>query len=132
MSDSKVFERIVERTKSLVHDNERLNGLLVGVGEKLTKVGDGSEESKSFVKLLKMLVRMVNAHLNGTYRSFSPMTLLYLAFALVYFVTPIDLIPDFFPILGFTDDLAVTVSIGQRISEDIASFKEWEQSELSQ
>ncbi len=132
MEGSKVYERVLDRAKSVVQDNERLNSLLIGVGEKLTKVGDGTDESKSFVKLLKMLVRMVSAHIDGSYRSFSPITLILLAFALIYFITPIDLIPDFFPILGFTDDLAVTVMIGQRISEDIDKFRAWEQSDFSQ
>jgi uncharacterized membrane protein YkvA (DUF1232 family) len=123
---------VLDRAKSAVQDNDRLRELLIDVGEKLVKVGDGTGESKNFVKLLKMLIRMVSSHISGAYRSFSPMTLLMTAFCLIYFMTPLDLIPDFVPALGFTDDLAVTVMIMKRFTEDIDKYREWEQSHLSQ
>ena len=40
----------------------------------------------------KLLIRMIRAHISGAYRAFAPMTLLMFAFALIYFITPIDLI----------------------------------------
>lgn len=37
----------------------------------------------------------------------NPRTRLYIAAGLGYFILPVDLIPDFAPVLGFTDDLSV-------------------------
>ncbi|MGD9202638.1 MAG: YkvA family protein [Chitinispirillia bacterium] len=34
-----------------------------------------------------------------------------LGIAIVYFISPIDLIPDFIPVLGYLDDIAVTAYI---------------------
>jgi len=130
MGERRVYHRILDRARGIVKDNDRLRGLLVGVGEKLAKVGDGSDESRGFVGQLKLLVRMVRAHISGAYRAFAPMTLVMFAFALIYFITPIDLIPDFVPALGFTDDIAVALMIMRRFSGDIDEYKQWE--ELSQ
>ena len=132
MEDKRVYHRILNRAKVAVKDNDRLRGLLLNVGDKLSKVGDESEEGKGFLKLLKLLVRMVRAHLNGSYRSFSPVTLLMFVFALVYFITPIDLIPDFVPVLGFTDDVTVAFMIMKRFSSDIDKYREWEETGIVQ
>ncbi len=127
MEDRRIYHRILDRAIGMVKDNDRLKNLLKNVGEKLSKMGDGSIESSSFVKQLKLLIRMVRAHINGAYRAFAPMTLIMFSFALIYFITPIDLIPDFIPALGFTDDIAVALMIMRRFSRDIEEYKQWEE-----
>ena len=132
MSDKRIYHRILDRAKEMVKDNQRIRDLLLKAGERLSKVGDGSEESKGFFAQLKLFIRMIRAHINGTYQGFSPMTLLMFVFVLVYFITPIDLIPDFVPALGFTDDITVALMVMKRFSEDIKRYREWEQAEIVQ
>ena len=43
-----------------------------------------------------------------------------------YLLTPIDLIPDFIPVLGYLDDVAVVGFLMKRISGDLDRFREWE------
>ncbi len=116
----------------MVNDNDRLRNLVVNAGERLSKIGDDSEEGEGFLKHVKLLIRMIRAHINGTYCAFSPLTLVLFVFALLYFITPIDLIPDFIPALGFTDDLAVALMVFKRCSADIQKYRKWEEAELSQ
>lgn len=132
MAESKVFERVLDRTKQMVQDNERVKRLLVDVGEKLSRIGDGSSESQSLVKLIKMLIRMVRAHVSGTYRAFSSGTVVMSVFVLVYFLMPLDLIPDLLPVLGFTDDLSVSVFIMRRFQGDIERYRAWEKEQLAE
>ena len=132
MSDRRKYHRILDRAKSVVNDNNRIRAVLIGVGEKLSRVGDDSDESRGFFNQLKLMVRMVRAHINGSYPAFAPLTLIMFVFALLYFITPIDMIPDFVPVLGFTDDIAVALMIMKRFSSDIEKYRQWEQSELSQ
>ena len=131
MEDRRVYHRIVDRAKEMVKDNDRLRGLLLGVAKKLAKIGDGSNESKGFVMQIKLLIRMIQAHIGGSYRAFAPWTLVMFVFALIYFITPLDLIPDFVPALGFTDDITVALMIMKRFSQDISEYKAWERSQLS-
>ncbi len=46
--------------------------------------------------------------------------------SIIYFVTPIDLIPDFIIGLGFIDDAAILTWTFNAIRNDINSFVEWE------
>jgi len=45
-------------------------------------------------------------------------------FALVYFITPIDAIPDPIPVLGYLDDAAVVAWVVSCISDDIAAYQQ--------
>ena len=132
MSKREIYHRILDRAKAMVEDNERLRTLLIKVGDKLSGFANGTKENEGLVLQLRLFIRMIRAHINGVYQSFEPMTLLMFAFALVYFITPIDLIPDFVPALGFTDDIAVVIMIIRRFSTAIRRYRKWEESELVQ
>ena len=54
--------------------------------------------------------------------------LIILLAAVIYFINPIDLIPDFLFGLGLTDDLAVLTWVYQTAASEINSFKNWEAS----
>ena len=72
------------------------------------------------------LVRLVRAYANGSYRQISAQALLTIVAALVYFVSPIDLIPDFILGLGLIDDAAVLAWTIKACAADLASFIAWE------
>lgn len=75
---------------------------------------------------------MVKAHFSGKYTSFSIKSILLMIAGIVYFVTPIDLIPDFIPALGFTDDITVVFFIYRSLSEDIEMFESWEKQKTAE
>lgn len=72
------------------------------------------------------LTRYVRAWARREYRDAPWTTLLYVAAALVYFVNPIDLIPDAIAGIGFIDDIAVVSSVVHAIREDLDQFLTWE------
>jgi len=45
-------------------------------------------------------------------------------FALLYFIVPLDLIPDFTPIVGFLDDAGIIASAVYMYSTDIEPYRE--------
>ena len=71
------------------------------------------------------LAGMVQSHISGEYRAFSNASLLLIVFALLYFITPADAIPDFIPALGFTDDASVLYLIYRKLNKDIEQFLQW-------
>lgn len=46
---------------------------------------------------------------------------------LLYFVSPLDAVPDFLPFLGFIDDAAVLGFILRSMEKDVRAFREWEE-----
>lgn len=76
---------------------------------------------------LPLLGRLLQAWRRGSYRGLSGRTILSLAGALLYVVSPIDLLPDFIPGIGFIDDAVVLALLLQSLAQDLAAFRVWEQ-----
>ncbi|MCE6988310.1 YkvA family protein [Dyadobacter sp. CY323] len=79
-----------------------------------------------FQTSVQLLIRMVRAYASGEYRNLPWKSLLSIVAVLIYFVSPIDLIPDFLPFIGVTDDVALVVWLIKTLSTDVQKFGEWE------
>ena len=77
---------------------------------------------------LTTLIRLVRKYINGEYRDVSLDTIIVATAAIIYFINPIDLIPDFIPGMGFIDDAAVIAFTINSIHKDLLKFREWEKS----
>jgi uncharacterized membrane protein YkvA (DUF1232 family) len=46
---------------------------------------------------------------------------------LLYFILPADLIPDFIPVIGYLDDLAVLTTIMNSLQKEISDYRIWKE-----
>jgi uncharacterized membrane protein YkvA (DUF1232 family) len=76
---------------------------------------------------LPLLFRLLKAWKAGHYRGLSLRTMASLVAALLYVVSPVDLLPDFIPGIGLIDDAAVLVFLLHSMAQDMAAFRLWEQ-----
>lgn len=76
---------------------------------------------------LPLLVRLLKAWKNGSYRGLSVRTLASMAAALLYVLSPVDLVPDFIPGIGLIDDMVVLALLLHTLAQDLAAFRAWEQ-----
>ena len=61
----------------------------------------------------------------GEYRAISPQALVAVVAGLLYFLSPIDAIPDWLPGFGFIDDLAVLGWVMRKWSAELEAFRVW-------
>lgn len=74
---------------------------------------------------IKVMLSLLRDYIAGDYKDISFTTIAAIAGAIVYFVSPVDVIPDFIPGLGYIDDAAV---IGLALSfahDDLVKYKDW-------
>lgn len=72
------------------------------------------------------LFRLLQAYIRREYTEISWGSIISVIAATVYFVSPIDLIPDFIPISGLIDDATVIAFIASQVKADLDNFLEWE------
>ena len=72
------------------------------------------------------LVRMVRATVTGRYRRLPRRTLVAAVAGLLYLLNPFDLIPDFVPVIGLVDDVAVLAWVIGRVRKDLDEYLAWE------
>lgn len=45
--------------------------------------------------------------------------------ALIHFVSPIDIIPDSIPVIGYFDDAAVVAACWKLVESDVEEYQKW-------
>lgn len=75
---------------------------------------------------LPTLIRLARAYAIGTYRKIPWKAIVSVVAALIYFVMPLDAIPDFIPVIGYLDDAAVIAYVMRMLHVEIGQFKTWE------
>ena len=129
--ENKYFDSARKKALHFLKDNEMLDRLLE---DSRHKMHDLKLDRLSFDKMvyqLKVLIRMIRSYSNGSYRIMPWKSIVVMVAAVIYFVTPLDLIPDFIPVAGFVDDLGVLVWVFNSFGEEIDQYLEWENSEVS-
>ncbi|MGH8438980.1 MAG: YkvA family protein [Pseudomonas sp.] len=61
----------------------------------------------------------------GEYRTISPKALVTVVAGLLYFVSPVDAIPDWLLGVGMLDDIAVLAWVLKAVSDELAAFSTW-------
>lgn len=99
--------------------------------ESVTKILDRSKnflESKnyklSFINKVEEFVSMLSDYSKGDFL-LDDAALGWIIATLAYLVLPTDLIPDFLPGIGFTDDAAAFIIAFKQLSNEIQRYREW-------
>ena len=120
------FKQAQRNAEKYTTNASRLAQLLKQVVAKSTQLAGDKTNNSFFLRQIATLVRMSRAYAKGEYKAIPWRSMLLIVTALVYFVSPVDFIPDFLPLVGITDDIALVVWVVKSLSEDIVRFQEWE------
>ncbi len=86
----------------------------------------------AFRDQLGVVTRLLKAYASGDYREVPWKTLLRMIAVLIYFVSPLDFLPDFLPVIGLTDDIALMLWLFSGLKDDIEKFRQWENPVVNQ
>ena len=97
---------------------------------KLSKIALAKEDfkHKRFIKKIPVLIRMVKSIMskNGYKPEFKNVILP--ALVLVYLISPLDFIPDWIPVIGVFDDIALLAFAMPMLIAEAEKFVAWEAS----
>lgn len=124
---SRSYGKSRAKAAGYIQSKDKLTSLIDKASLKAT--GKKGKLKDVWVSLLAFF-RLIRAYLGGTYRNISTQSLLTIVAALVYFVSPIDLIPDFILGLGLIDDATVLAWTIRACAADLASFLAWENAQI--
>jgi len=108
----------------LVRSPHELEALILRAARKL----DGSSAGAKFAAArtrLQSLLALLRAYASGEYRQVSARSLITIVGAVLYFVVPVDLVPDFLVGLGLVDDAAVIGYAYSVLSAELRDFEVW-------
>jgi uncharacterized membrane protein YkvA (DUF1232 family) len=79
--------------------------------------------------MMNDLARFVRAWRSGRYRVTPWLSIGGLLFAVFYVINPLDLIPDYIPLVGVIDDALVLGLLYSAVQRDMKRFLEWERTQ---
>ncbi len=116
-------EKYEAKAKAYLNKPKKTNKLL---SKALKKAINQKDSLGNAWDKLKLLTDLARAYSKGEYRSVSPGTIITVIGAIIYFVSPIDFVPDFVAGLGLFDDAAVIGFTIKKISSELEAFKNWQ------
>ena len=125
---SKSFQAAIKKAIGMASDPEKISDLIGSVADKMSDMDENKKRVSGFFDRIRTMLRMLRAYINGDYRQIPWKSLLMILGSLIYFMMPLDLIPDFIPITGFADDISIIFLVFGIINEDVENFLEFERS----
>ena len=127
ISKNALFSKFLGRGSKLLSKPLKI---VVVLNEVADKLADKHSKENKFTQLFHTghtLVRLVRSYVSGEYRQIHTTTIASGVGVLLYVLSPIDLVPDFIPVLGFLDDLSLISWFIGKFHVEITRFQEWEQ-----
>lgn len=104
---------------------------LLNEAENLQKKLKDNDDLSRFFKDVSLLLGLIKDYYLGNYRVVPYTTIAAAVVGLLYVINPIDLIPDFIPVIGYIDD-AVVIALCLRMAErDLKKYARWKQSQTT-
>lgn len=125
---STAFRKATADAESYLKDPGRLWKLLLDAREKINHIPRGPF-AETWPYLMAM-IRLIRAYHHREYQDISSQNLLLIIAAIIYFVSPFDVIPDSVPILGNIDDAMVVRLAMKSARADLDTFMAWETSRV--
>ncbi|MCQ2978453.1 MAG: DUF1232 domain-containing protein [Clostridia bacterium] len=115
------FEQGFSDAKEYLEDEDKMEKLLRRLEAKLKKVPLVGER----ISNIPILVSLLRSYVKKEYTEVPLGTILAVISCLVYWLAPIDIIPDFLGAFGYTDDAIVTGIALSLINSDLVEYIEW-------
>ncbi|AII51621.1 hypothetical protein N008_06445 [Hymenobacter sp. APR13] len=126
IASSALFKKFLGKAEEYIKKPTRVKQLLNDAYTKASEKNDLGTIAHEAWETLQTLLRLIRASISGEYTGLPTSTVVAAVAVTIYFLSPIDLIPDFIPVLGLLDDVALVAWFSTTIKEEMDRFAEWE------
>ena len=128
VAGSALFKKFLRSAEGYIRQPTRLKKLLTDAYQKASDKKEVGTLAHEAWDTLQTMFRLIKASVSGEYTGVPGTTVAAAVAVLVYFLSPIDLIPDFIPVLGLLDDVALVAWFSTTLKGEMDKFHEWENS----
>lgn len=123
--NSSDYQKWELKAKEYINNPNKMDGLIFDAIKKID--ANKSGPLTLLWERIRLLISLVKDWFNGEYMAISKKSLILILTGLIYFVSPIDLIPDFIVGLGLFDDAAILGFIINQLDKELRAYKSWKE-----
>jgi uncharacterized membrane protein YkvA (DUF1232 family) len=116
--------KFLSKAASILKDPAKMLSLVQDVEGKIS-TDYFKKQFKTFWNDLKLLLSLLKDTARGKYKPHSKKSLILMVLGLLYFLSPLDLIPDLL-VGGFIDDAALLAWVISKVGEEIRHYQSWQ------
>lgn len=121
------FRKSENRATVILNDKSKANKTIKdALGKAITNKG----ELDGVWAKMTLLFGVAKDYVNGDYKEIPKRSIVAILGGLIYFLSPIDVIPDFVPLLGFMDDIFILNLVYKQVVKDLEKYQEWKNSQI--
>ena len=90
-----------------------------------TKLESSIQYYADISEQIKYIILILNDWANKNYTNINEKKIILGILVLLYFVSPIDIIPDFIPFIGKKDDIFLLKKVSKGLDKEILKYKQW-------
>lgn len=118
----KAYDKGCKKAEKLLKDPDKTEKFLQKLEKKLKKI---SLVGETF-SLVPAMISLVRSYIKKEYTQIPSGTILGIISALIYILSPIDLIPDPVPGAGYLDDVSILlICLKSGAEDDIKEYQKW-------
>lgn len=119
-----LFKKSQSRASAILKDKSKAS---VTVENALGKAVSNRSDLEGVWDKMVLLLAVSKDFINGNYTAIPKRSIIAILGGLVYFLSPIDVVPDFVPVLGFIDDIFVLNLVYKQVLKDLEEYKTWKE-----
>ena len=123
---NKKLKRKEKMAKILIASEQKMDEFLLKLEEELKTLPQGEK-----IANIPVFVSMIKSYIKKEYTAFPMNTIVSIVALLLYWVSPVDIIPDKIPIWGKADDICALTIVLRGVEKDVVEYKAWKNGEIN-
>lgn len=107
--------------KNMLENEDKLEKFLQRLEKKLKYVPVAGDK----LSMVPTMASLIKSYVKKEYTEIPIGSIIAILSALIYFVSPVDLIPDAIPVIGLVDDAAVVAACLNFVNSDLEEYSNW-------
>ena len=116
------FNKSESRASQIIKDKEKTKKTL---DQALRKASANKTDLAGIWDQLQSLFSLVRDYLNGSYKDIPKKSIIAILAGIIYFLSPIDMFPDFILGFGLVDDMFIIGLVIKQVTKDLEKYQAW-------